>query len=734
VSEGGRRLRQLQSIPVSELRTVGAKRSAALGAIGIESVLDLLTNYPRRYVDWTHRVDVADLAVGDQAVVLAEVCSARGRALRGRGRRSLVELTVDDGTGLLRVVFFNQPWRQRQLARGARALFGGKVDTFRGSRQMTNPVVDLLEAVDEDGKGPRTGRVIPVYRASDKAGLSSWELGRAVAEALDRAGQLADPLEAGWRDKLGLVDRTPAMRAIHHPEAMEQVGPARRRLAFDELLRLQMAVVLRRRALERDARGIPHAVSTGELDAVRQPPPGGGGTLVGRFVSGLPFTLTPAQLGALETIFADLAGSRPMHRLLQGDVGSGKTVVAVASLLAAIQGGYQAALMVPTEVLAEQHHSVVRALTAGLSIPDPARLGGERPLTVELLTNRTPAARRRRLRDGLAEGSVELVVGTHALLTEDVGFKALGLAVIDEQHRFGVEQRAALRDKGRGATGQPDLLVMTATPIPRTAAMVVFGDLDMTEINELPAGRRPVVTAWARSPLEESAAWERVRSEVAAGHRAYVICPLVEGSERVQARSAVEERERLAQDVLAEIPLGLLHGQLTPSDKEAAMAAFRDGSTPVLVATTVIEVGVDVPEATVMVILDADRFGIAQLHQLRGRVGRSDAESWCFLLAHAPSDEAVKRLQAVEANNDGFELAEVDLELRGEGTLFGTHQKGRSDLRLAQLRRDRALLADARRVADEVVAADPELADHSLLEEEVRMVLEEDEEEFLFKS
>jgi ATP-dependent DNA helicase RecG len=425
-----------------------------------------------------------------------------------------------------------------------------------------------------------------------------------------------------------------------------------------------------------------------------------------------------------------------MHRLLQGDVGSGKTVVALAALLTAVQGGHQGAFMAPTEVLAEQHFLAVRRLLGGLTVPDPGRLGGRRPLGVALLTNRTSAAERTKLREQLVEGALDLVVGTHALLTEDVRFASLGVVVIDEQHRFGVEQRAALAEKGRARGGSdPDLLVMTATPIPRTAAMVVFGDLDVTEIDELPVGRVPVATTWARGPGAEAEAWARVRAEVAAGRRAFVVCPLVEGSERVQAASATSERERLAAGVLHDLEVGLLHGQLKAAERELVMAQFRRGDLDVLVATTVIEVGVDVPEATVMVIEDADRFGIAQLHQLRGRVGRARLPSWCYLLSGAEHPEAVRRLQALERSTDGFELAEVDLELRGEGTILGTRQKGRSDLKLASLRRgDRPLVEEARQVAEELLRGDPTLAGLPALAAELQLLLGEEEAAFLAKS
>jgi len=454
------------------------------------------------------------------------------------------------------------------------------------------------------------------------------------------------------------------------------------------------------------------------------------GGLLPRFHDALPFPLTGAQRRAIAEIAADLAGPHPMHRLLQGDVGSGKTLVAVSALLMATQGGYQGAFMAPTEVLAEQHGISVRHVLGGLTVPDEATLTGDRPLRVELLTNRTTAGERTRIRTALAEGTVDLLIGTHALLEEQVAFRALGVVVIDEQHRFGVEQRAALRGKG----DDPDVLVMTATPIPRTAAMTVYGDLDVTVLDERPPGRTPVETRWLRGPLEEAEAHQRVAEEVAAGRQAYVVCPLVEDSEKIQARSATEEYNRLAAEVWPDLRLGLLHGQMPSKEKEAAMAAFRGRELDVLVATTVIEVGVDVPSATVMLIEDADRFGMAQLHQLRGRVGRGADRSWCYLLGEATTPESEQRLKAMERTTDGFELAEVDLDIRGEGTVLGTRQKGRNDLKLASLRRDREWVAKARDVAFALVDADPTMAGHEVLREEIGFLVGPEEAEFLFKS
>jgi ATP-dependent DNA helicase RecG len=477
--------------------------------------------------------------------------------------------------------------------------------------------------------------------------------------------------------------------------------------------------------LERTAVGVVHRL--GPADDTPD--------LVARFHERLPFPLTDAQRRAITEIEADLAAPHPMHRLLQGDVGSGKTVVAVSALLVAVRSGHQGALMAPTEVLAEQHHAGIRALLEGFTLDDGgSSLFGERPLRVELLTNRTTAAERRRILEGLAAGDVDLAIGTHALIQDAVDFRSLGVVVIDEQHRFGVEQRAALRAKSRdGAT--PDVLVMTATPIPRTAAMTVYGDLDVSVLDELPPGRTPITTRWVTSDREDEA-WEQVRAEVAAGRQAYVVCPLIEESEKLDAQSAEATFARLRAPggALADLSVGLLHGRLPSAEKDAVMAAFRARELAVIVATTVIEVGVDVPNATVMVILDADRFGIAQLHQLRGRVGRGADRSWCYLVGDGATPDGQARLEALVRSTDGFELAEVDLDLRGEGTLMGERQKGRNDLKLASLRRDREWVVHARRDAFELVGSDPSLRDHPELAAEIDLLLGEDDADFLLKS
>ena len=730
-----RRLRQLGDVAVSNLRHVGEKRAAALASLDIVSVFDLLTVYPRRYIDRTKRVDLSDLNVGDEAAVFAQVQKVSSR--RTRQGKIMVEVTVSDDGGNFKVVFFNQAWRERQLTLGVQALFFGKVTDYRNQRQMTNPVVDVIVgASGEERDASRVGRVVAIYPASGKAGLTSWEMGGFVEESLRRAGPLLDPVPPRVLEELDLVDRTTSFWGIHLPADVSDISPARRRLVFDEFLRLQLLLALRRRRLEESSAGVSHPISAEDLDVEPGALATPDSTLVRRFLAGHRFTLTGAQRRVLGEIAADMSSPLPMHRLLQGDVGSGKTVVALTALLASIDGGRQGALMAPTEVLAEQHLASLRRDLESLSIHDESVLGGERPLSIQLLTGRLRAKERQGVLEGLASGSVDIVVGTHALLTDDVTFRSLGAVVIDEQHRFGVEQRAALREKGRDRSKEqidPDLLVMTATPIPRTAAMVVFGDLDRSVLDELPSGRVPIATAWARDDDAVAACWARVRAEVAAGRRAYVICPLIEGSDRVQATSAVEERDRLVGHELEGLRVGLLHGQMKGAEKEEVMARFRIGSLDVLVATVVIEVGVDVPEASVIVIEDAWRFGLAQLHQLRGRVGRDNAQSYCYLLGEPPSEDGETRLEALVKTNDGFVLAEIDLDLRGEGTLLGARQRGRSDLRLASLRRDEELLVAAQSVATAMVSEDRLSADSDMVDE-LRLFVDDREADYLFKS
>jgi len=736
VSEtSARQLRALADVPVTKLAHLGEKRAKALAQMDIRSVFDLLTTYPRRYVDRSKQVDLSDLTVGEDVAIYGEVQSTSSR--QTKNGKSLVEVVVRDGDATLRIVFFNQAWRDRQLAVGTQALFFGTPTIFNGRQQMTNPVVDVVVGASGEERDPsRVGRIVSIYPASGKAGLTSWEMGGFVEESLRRAGDLADFLSVEQRQRLNLVDRSTAYRSIHTPHELVDVVPARRRLVFDEFLRLQIILALRRQRLEVDAAGVAHSVNEADLDATPGAITGEGDSLVRRFLAGHRFHLTGAQRRSLGEIFSDLASVRPMHRLLQGDVGSGKTTVALAAMLAALDGGRQAALMAPTEVLAEQHLVSLRRDVEGLVRADSKVLGGERPLNVQLVTGRMKVAERRRVLQGLENGQVDIVVGTHALLTDDVRFRALGLVVIDEQHRFGVEQRAVLRDKGRrhSAEGRdPDLLVMTATPIPRTAALVLFGDLDLTILDEMPRGRIPIATRHLATSEQETA-WRAVREAVAAGNRAFVVCPLVEGSEKIEATSAVAERDRLEAGELKGLRIGLLHGQMKSADKEYVMEAFRAGILDVLVATTVIEVGVDVPEATVMVIEDAWRFGIAQLHQLRGRVGRGADASACYLLGDPPTPDGITRVEALETSTDGFYLAEVDLDLRGEGTLMGARQRGRSDLRLASLLRDAEILALAHDLARELVVAAPFLVGHEDLIEELRLFIDDEDADFLFKS
>lgn len=689
---------------------MGARYSERLAALEIHTVLDLLQHYPRRYVDRTHQVAISRLEPGTEATVFGVVRRVSGR--RTRGGRSMVEAVIGDGVGYLHITFFNQPWRTKQLVSGAEVSVFGKVDSYRGQLRMTNPAVDVLGGPDLDRPG-QTGVILPVYPQSAKADLSSGLIGRFVDEALRRAGDMADPLPVGVSRDRNLVDRTTAYRAIHQPGSMAEVAIATRRLIFDEFLRMQVGLVGRKRAIEESRRGVSHVVE---------------GELLGAFYASLPYELTGDQHKVIGDVSRDLARAVPMHRLVQGDVGSGKTVVALSAMLMAVQGGHQAALMAPTEVLAEQHWIGLSRLVAPLNVADPGTLAGHRPVRIELLSNRTTAAERRRLSADLAAGGVDMVVGTHALLYGELAFRSLGLVVVDEQHRFGVEQRALLRGRG----DDPDVLVMTATPIPRTAAMLIYGDLDLSELREMPPGRTPISTTVV-SPEADEPAWERLRSQVGLGRQAYVVCPLVEGTPRVEARSAVEEFERLAQEELAGLRLGLLHGQMPPKDKDEAMERFRRGELDVLVSTTVIEVGVDVPNATVMVILDANRFGLSQLHQLRGRVGRGGGDSWCFLVAEPTTPDAEARLDAMAASTDGFGLAERDLEIRGAGEVFGERQAGFSDLKLGRIPRDAAVVLAAREVAVEVLDSDPRLERNRQLVEEVEDVLGSDV-DFLFKS
>ncbi len=718
---------------VTALPGVGAAAARRLAdAFGIRTVRDLLEHYPRRYHDAGEVLDLGEVEEGSPATLLGEVVDWSVRRVPARGKRSrpldLAEASIRQASGAtFSATFFNQRWRPGALPVGSVAAFSGTVKRFRTQVQIASPDVQLLGRVgsglDAADAAARLDhqRLLAVYPAAE--GLASFKLNELVEVALEALAPLEDWLPEPIRTSQQLPTLDRAVRSIHAPVDHAARHSARRRLAFDELFSLQLGLQWRRRRLEADTVGLDNA-----------PTPGG---WADRFMAALPFPPTGAQERAMGALAHDLGGVRPMHRLLQGDVGSGKTVVAVWTMLAAVDRGRQAALMVPTEVLAEQHLRTLTELLAplGVNVLDGLRVAG--------LTSSTPVGERRRILSELLTGELDVVVGTHALLEEGVRFADLGVVVIDEQHRFGVSQRVQLRDKagggapapgGPGPAGDgsgigaavPDVLVMTATPIPRSLALTLYGDLDVTVLDELPPGREPVVTqlitpdqAHRRERLEDF-----VRTEAAAGRRAYVVCPFVEESDTLPGRGAVQEHQRLATEVFPDLEVALVHGRLSAADKEAAMTAFRTGAAQVLVATTVIEVGVDVPEATIMIVEDAERFGISQLHQLRGRVGRGSGRSFCVLFAgwSAPlAEDAAERLDAVAATADGFALAEEDLRIRGAGQLFGRAQSGLPDLKLARIQQDLDLVAATRELAMQILERDPDLTQerHAPLRAEV---------------
>jgi len=687
---------------VTRLPGVGPAAAKQLETLGVRTVRDLLEHYPRRYADAGEVVDLASVEVGQPATLVGEVIDAQVRRLapKGRTRRDIAELVVRQAGGaVFRASFFNQRWMAEKLGPGTVAAFSGKVGEFRGQLQLASPKVEVLghvragRSAEEATEDLRHQRLLPVYPAT--GALPSDRIRAFVAAALEAVGPLDDWLDPQLRGDEGLIALDAAVRTIHQPDGWDDVSAARARLVFDELLVLQLGLQWRRQRLEEGMVGLDNRPATVGHGA--------------RLVAGLPFTPTVAQARAFAQLAEDLGRERPMHRLLQGDVGSGKTLVAVWTMLAAVDRGRQAALMAPTELLAEQHLRTLGALLAPLGVNTP---GGVR---VELLTSSTSTAQRRRILADLAAGEVDLVVGTHALIEEGVRFAALGVVVIDEQHRFGVSQRVALKDKtaADGSTDVlPDVLVMTATPIPRSLALTVYGDLDVTVLDELPPGRTPVRTTLLdpSAPERRARLYEHVRRQAAEGLRAYVVCPLVEPGES-GATSAVEHHRHLADEVFPELSVELVHGRLKAEEKETAMRRFREGHAHVLVATTVIEVGVDVPEATTMIIEDAERFGLSQLHQLRGRVGRGAAVSDCALMASQPLEELTEdaraRLEAMVATTDGFELAATDLDLRGAGQLFGRRQSGLPDLKLARIDRDLDVIGRTRDLARDIVSADP---------------------------
>ncbi len=686
--------RQLQpDDPLSAIPGVGPKLAAQLAGLGLLVVRDLLQHYPRDYLDYARLVRIAALEPGSTATIVARVRRCHAFVSPRNPNLAILELQLHDGSGRLKVSRFLAGRRfasaaalrqqQSQYPVGASVAVSGLVRETPYGPVFRDPLIEVLEGPSAPVRSERIGRIVPVYALSE--GLSQERLAAALRSVLPLTGHWSDPLHEPLREELRLLPLASARLGIHQPESQEHLQASRRRLVFDEFLLLQLTLALRRQRLR--SRPAPPLLL-----------PSGGADLVARLLELLPFPLTGAQRRVLAEIQADMAGERPMARLLQGDVGSGKTVVALAALLMAVQAGWQGALMAPTEVLAEQHQQRL-----GLWLP-------QLHVSFALLTGSTPARQRRQLLQDLANGQLHLLVGTHALLEDPVQFHRLGLVVVDEQHRFGVRQRNRLLAKGL----QPHLLTMTATPIPRTLALSVHGDLDGSQIDELPPGRTPVRTVCLRSG-DRPQAWALIREQVALGQRAYVVLPLVEESEKLDLRSAVEVHRQLAEEVFADLKVGLLHGRLSSDEKQAVIGAFARGESQVLVSTTVVEVGVDVPEASVMVIDHAERFGLSQLHQLRGRVGRGAAASHCLLIHDGDSATARQRLDVLVHSNDGFEIAEMDLRLRGPGQVLGTRQSGLPDLALASLSDDGEVLEQAREVARRLLENDPSLERHPLL-------------------
>jgi ATP-dependent DNA helicase RecG len=702
---------------------VGGKSAKALEkAFGMKTVADLLTHYPRRYQRRGDLTDMTELVDDEDVTVLAEIVSVTNRRMQ-RKRGSILEAIITDGQVRLSITFFNQHWRERELRAGRRGLFAGRVSTYRGKRQLAHPAYILLpDGLDDDAGVAESfaGEIIPVYPAT--SGVTSWDLAKAVDVALASIDAQPDPIPEAIRTQHGLIDFDTALRAIHRPADDDALAAARARLTFDEAFILQVLLAQRRHLRAQAAARVLGSAS---------------GPLVQAFDAQLPFELTASQQRAATDITADVGRSFPMHRLLQGDVGSGKTVVALRAMLAAVDEGHQAALLAPTEVLATQHHASITALLGPLA--QGGLLGGSDIGTrVALLTgSQSTATRRQQLLD-IVSGDAGIVVGTHALLQESVEFNDLAIVVIDEQHRFGVTQRAALSDK---ATVEPHVLVMTATPIPRSVAMTVFGDLDITTLDELPAGRQPIATHVVHRPTQPQLLdrlWQRAREEIGQGHRVFVVAPRIEDEDTDSVlASVVEVAERLTQHECSGIRIGTLHGRMSADEKNDAMRRFSDATAAdpieLLVATTVIEVGIDVPIATMMVVLDADRFGISQLHQLRGRIGRGGLPGLCVLVTdQEPGTPATARLDAVAATCDGFALANADLAIRREGDVLGNQQSGRrSSLRLLRVIDDADIIAAARSEARAIIEADPSLESFPDLRAAVQALVDEEQADYL---
>ncbi|MFF9899834.1 ATP-dependent DNA helicase RecG [Streptomyces longispororuber] len=709
--------------------------------LGLHTVGDLLHHYPRRYAERGELTHLSDLPLDEHVTVVAQVADARILKFNG-GRGQRLEVTITDGSGRLQLVFFGRGIHKphKDLLPGTRAMFAGKVSVFNRKTQLAHPAYELLRADGEsaaEAVDSWAGALIPIYPATAK--LESWKIAKSIDAVLPSAREALDPLPPSLREGRGLIPLPEALLKIHRPHSKADIATARDRLKWDEAFVLQVALARRRFA-------------DTQLPAVaRRPRPDG---LLTAFDAKLPFELTDGQRRVSEEIFTDLATEHPMHRLLQGEVGSGKTMVALRAMLAVVDAGGQAAMLAPTEVLAQQHHRSITEMMGELA--EGGLLGGaEHATRVTLLTGSMGTAARRQALLDLATGEAGIVIGTHALIEDKVQFHDLGLVVVDEQHRFGVEQRDALRGKGKQP---PHLLVMTATPIPRTVAMTVFGDLETSVLDQLPAGRSPIsshVVPAQDKPHFLARAWERVREEVENGHQAYVVCPRIgddlgdEGDQpkkgkKPAADDEAEKRpplavldvaEQLAQGPLQGLRVEVLHGRMQPDDKDAVMRRFAAGETHVLVATTVIEVGVNVPNATAMVIMDADRFGVSQLHQLRGRVGRGSAPGLCLLVTDAPEAAPTRaRLGAVASTLDGFELSRIDLEQRREGDVLGQAQSGvRSSLRMLAVIDDEEIIAAAREEATAVVTRDPDLEHLPELRTALAALLDEEREQYLDK-
>ena len=711
---------------------VGDRTAKALETgIGALTVDDLLRHYPRRYVVRGELSDISALNTDDEVTILAEIFSTNTRTLHGR-KGTILEVIVTDGTSKLSLTFFNQAWRERELRIGRQGLFAGKVGDFKGKKQLSHPDYELIaDGGDVDSAiDDFAGKYLPLYPATGK--LPSWKIAQCMKLAIDALDELPDFLPENFRLAHNYPTLKQALTAVHQPTDLDEADRAKERLTFDEAFLLQLLLVVRRAELR-------------TLKATARPIRSGG--LLEAFDATLPFELTPGQRAITKEIEDDLSASHPMHRLLQGEVGSGKTVVAMRAMLAVVDSGGQAALLAPTEVLAQQHLRTFNKLLGALA--QGGMLGGaEHATQVTLITGSQNAASRKESLALAASGDAGIVIGTHALLGEKVEFADLGLIVVDEQHRFGVEQRDALKTK---ADFPPHLLVMTATPIPRTVAMTVFGDLDVSTLRELPLGRQPITThviGAAEKPAYLERAWVRIKEEVAQGHQAYVVAPRISatspqdsdmdflfGTTTAQMVSVDELAPMLHAGPLAGLKVAVLHGQLPTEEKDATMRAFAAGEIDVLVSTTVIEVGVDVPNATIMVIMDADRFGVSQLHQLRGRVGRGASPGLCLLVTNVAADAPARvRLDAVAATLDGFELSRIDLEQRREGDVLGASQSGtRSHLRLLRVLRDEGLIDLARADAQKLIDEDPNLAGHPLLAQELQALRADEAAEYIDK-